>query len=63
MDAGMRRLTIVVPFCLPARVVTSSRRWERDGVWRTILFMADTDNTGESATAYYGDIRFRRGAP
>jgi rSAM/selenodomain-associated transferase 2 len=27
------------PLCLPARVVTSSRRWERDGVWRTVLFM------------------------
>ncbi len=27
------------PLCLRARAVTSSRRWERDGVWRTILFM------------------------
>jgi rSAM/selenodomain-associated transferase 2 len=27
------------PLCLSARVVTSSRRWERDGVWRTILRM------------------------
>jgi rSAM/selenodomain-associated transferase 2 len=27
------------PLCLRARVVTSSRRWERDGIWRTILFM------------------------
>jgi rSAM/selenodomain-associated transferase 2 len=27
------------PLCLPAHVVTSSRRWERDGVWRTILCM------------------------
>ncbi|MEZ5526529.1 MAG: TIGR04283 family arsenosugar biosynthesis glycosyltransferase [Gammaproteobacteria bacterium] len=27
------------PLCLKARVVTSSRRWERHGVWRTILLM------------------------
>jgi hypothetical protein len=27
-----------------------------------VAIMTDTDNTGESATAYYGDIRFRRGA-
>jgi hypothetical protein len=26
-----------------------------------IAIMTDTDNTGESATAYYGDILFRRG--
>lgn len=27
------------PLCLNARVITSSRRWERDGVLRTILLM------------------------
>ncbi|MDO9313947.1 MAG: TIGR04283 family arsenosugar biosynthesis glycosyltransferase [Burkholderiaceae bacterium] len=27
------------PACLRARVVTSGRRWERHGVWRTILLM------------------------
>ncbi len=27
------------PACLKARVVTSGRRWERDGVWSTILLM------------------------
>lgn len=27
------------PACLRRRVVTSARRWERDGVWRTILLM------------------------
>jgi rSAM/selenodomain-associated transferase 2 len=27
------------PLCLRARVVTSSRRWEQEGVWRTIRFM------------------------
>jgi hypothetical protein len=26
-----------------------------------IAIMTDTDNTGESATAYYGDILFRKG--
>ncbi|MDH7499504.1 MAG: DUF3047 domain-containing protein [candidate division NC10 bacterium] len=26
-----------------------------------VAIMADTDNTGETATAYYGDILFRRG--
>ncbi|HEX7230193.1 MAG TPA: glycosyl transferase, partial [Candidatus Binatia bacterium] len=25
--------------CLRTRVITSGRRWERDGVWRTILKM------------------------
>ena len=27
------------PACLRARVVTSGRRWERHGVWRTVLLM------------------------
>lgn len=27
------------PACLSSRVVTSGRRWERHGVWRTILLM------------------------
>ncbi len=27
------------PACVRARVVTSGRRWERDGVWRTIVLM------------------------
>jgi len=27
------------PACLPVRVTTSSRRWERNGVWRTIWLM------------------------
>jgi hypothetical protein len=25
-----------------------------------VAIMTDTDNTGESVTAHYGDIRFRR---
>ncbi len=28
-----------MPLCLRARVVTSSRRWEERGVWRTIVLM------------------------
>lgn len=27
------------PACLPARLVTSGRRWETNGVWRTIVLM------------------------
>jgi len=30
---------IARPACLDGRVVTSCRRWERDGVWRTIWLM------------------------
>jgi hypothetical protein len=26
-----------------------------------VAIMTDTDNTGESATAYYGDIVFKKG--
>jgi len=34
-----RLLTIGRPACLEARVVTSGRRWEKHGVWRTIFLM------------------------
>lgn len=27
------------PICLKARVLASSRRWERDGIWRTVFLM------------------------
>ena len=27
------------PLCLSARLVTSSRRWEKNGIWRTIVLM------------------------
>jgi len=30
---------IVAPVCLKAAVTTSSRRWQKKGVWRTILLM------------------------
>ena len=37
LSARLRR--IGRPACLTACVVTSGRRWERDGTWRTILLM------------------------
>jgi rSAM/selenodomain-associated transferase 2 len=37
LSAGLKRLGR--PLCLRAQAITSSRRWERDGVWRTILLM------------------------
>jgi len=37
MSIRLRRLG--PPVCLRARVVTSGRRWERRGVWRTIVLM------------------------
>ena len=37
LSRRLRRLTR--PACLRARVVTSGRRWERRGVWRTIVLM------------------------
>lgn len=30
---------VAPPACLRLRVTTSGRRWERDGVWRTVLLM------------------------
>ena len=30
---------IAAPLCLRAKIVTSSRRWEKNGVWRTIWLM------------------------
>ena len=37
MSARLRRLSR--PACLSARVITSGRRWESRGVWRTVLLM------------------------
>jgi len=31
--------TIRPPICLQAKVLTSARRWEKYGVWRTIILM------------------------
>lgn len=30
---------VSAPVCLRAKVISSSRRWERDGIWKTILLM------------------------
>ncbi|MEA3276849.1 MAG: TIGR04283 family arsenosugar biosynthesis glycosyltransferase [Pseudomonadota bacterium] len=38
--AVSRRLKrLARPACLRVRLVASSRRWERDGIWRTVLLM------------------------
>ena len=37
ISKGLRRLS--APACLGTRLVTSSRRWEQDGITRTVLLM------------------------
>jgi GT2 family glycosyltransferase len=37
LSARLRRLG--APACLRPRVITSGRRWDRDGAWPTILLM------------------------
>ena len=39
IDISRRLLKLSPPACLRAKVVTSGRRWESRGVWRTILLM------------------------
>ncbi|MBI5786079.1 MAG: TIGR04283 family arsenosugar biosynthesis glycosyltransferase [Rhodocyclales bacterium] len=39
IELSKRLLKLSSPACLAARVTTSGRRWERHGVWRTILRM------------------------
>jgi len=39
IELSRRLKRIGPPACLRARVVTSGRRWEKHGVWRTILLM------------------------
>lgn len=39
IELSKRLKRLGAPACLRARVTTSGRRWERDGVWRTILLM------------------------
>jgi len=49
--------------CLRSRVLTSARRWERDGVWRTILKMWALKSLYLAGISplrlkrYYGDTR------
>ena len=39
IEISRRLLRLSRPACLRARVVTSGRRWETRGVWRTVLLM------------------------
>ena len=39
IEMSVRLKARSAPLCLRARVVTSGRRWEKNGVWRTILLM------------------------
>lgn len=39
IEMSKRLLRLSRPVCLRARVVTSGRRWESRGVWRTLLLM------------------------
>ncbi|MBD3646625.1 MAG: TIGR04283 family arsenosugar biosynthesis glycosyltransferase, partial [Pseudomonadales bacterium] len=39
IEISRRLKRISRPYCVPSPVVTSSRRWEDQGVWRTILLM------------------------
>lgn len=39
IELSRRLLTLSRPICLPDRIVTSGRRWETHGVWRTIWLM------------------------
>ncbi|MEC5211616.1 rSAM/selenodomain-associated transferase 2 [Polaromonas sp. CG_9.5] len=39
IEMSKRLLKLSRPACLRARVVTSGRRWETHGVWRTVLLM------------------------
>ena len=39
IEMSKRLLRLSRPACLRQRVVTSGRRWETRGVWRTVLLM------------------------
>ncbi|CDS54501.1 Glycosyl transferase, family 2 [Polaromonas sp. CG9_12] len=39
IEMSVRLLKLSRPACLRARVITSGRRWETHGVWRTVLLM------------------------
>jgi rSAM/selenodomain-associated transferase 2 len=39
IELSKRLRKLAKPVCLRQRVTTSGRRWERDGVWRTIVLM------------------------
>jgi hypothetical protein len=39
IELSKRLKRVAPPACLRARVTTSGRRWDTQGVWRTILLM------------------------
>jgi hypothetical protein len=39
VDFAARAKRLTKPAALRARVLTSARRWQRHGVWRTVLLM------------------------
>lgn len=39
IELGKRLKRLGSPACLPQKVITSGRRWEQRGLWRTILLM------------------------
>ncbi|TXL68296.1 TIGR04283 family arsenosugar biosynthesis glycosyltransferase [Zeimonas arvi] len=39
IELSRRLRRVCAPACLPARAITSGRRWESRGVWRTIFLM------------------------
>jgi hypothetical protein len=39
IELSRRLLAVSPPACLRERVLTSGRRWEQRGVWRTIVLM------------------------
>jgi hypothetical protein len=39
IEISKRLLRLCSPACLRTRVVTSGRRWETRGLWRTVLLM------------------------
>lgn len=39
IEISKRLRKISRPFCLPEKVMTSGRRWQKHGVWKTILLM------------------------
>ncbi len=39
VDLSRRLKRLAAPACLRARITTSARRWQRHGVWRTIVLM------------------------
>jgi hypothetical protein len=39
IEICQRLRSLARPYCLKGPVITSGRRWEKHGVWRTIILM------------------------